>query len=92
MSDTYTTVSDTGEAYWLMEKARIIESMEREMSVKERRELAKHWVEMGDQPELYLQIEVTDPDFYTSPDTGEWGGSKADSKELFSNGLLFGDS
>lgn len=62
-------VSDVAEALWLMEKARIIDSMEREMSPRDRDLLNdSSWVTIGDNRERFLQIEVQNPDFYNDVD------------------------
>ena len=66
MGDTYANVSETAEAAWTMEMARIIESMEREMSLEERKDASmKQWITFGsDLKERYMQIQVVDKDFW----------------------------
>lgn len=66
MGDTYANVSETAEAAWTMEMARIIESIEREMSLEERKDASmKQWITFGsDLKERYMQIQVVDKDFW----------------------------
>ena len=61
-------VADTATESWLMEKARIIESMEREMEHKARKAMNDTlWISYGiDTEERYLQFEVTDTEFWTT--------------------------
>ena len=68
MGDTYAKVADTATESWLMEKARIIESMEREMEHKARKAMNDTlWISYGiDTEERYLQFEVTDTEFWTT--------------------------
>ena len=66
MGDTYANVSETAQAAWTMEMARIIESMEREMSLEERKDARmKQWITFGsDSTERYMQIQVVDKNFW----------------------------
>lgn len=66
MGDTYNHVTENADRKWLMEWARVVQSIEREMSHEEL-EIQKYWVDGGDSDEKFLQIEEYDKDIYLRP-------------------------
>ena len=95
-ADTYQRVIKQAEQAWIMERARVVITIEREMSLEERDKMCnRYWV----QPEgaggaRYFQIETVDHDHYKrahkQPEAGGAGGAgggDADAMSSTTNGV-----